>query len=171
MYWRFSGNRFWRDWTVVSKHEALQNPYYGFGGWVLFFYVMGALGTLLNLGEIFLPPEPGTAEIYGGDPEVARGVHIAYGVIFIPFIVLAPLKHRLTPFVWVGVNWIGAVIFVGAVDSPDQLVMIGISLTFAILMTWYVLNSKRVNVTFLSRVPVGFDPVQHKLKRIKPKRR
>lgn len=86
-----------------------------------------------------------------------RGVHIANVVVWAPFLVLAPLRHSVTPKVWIGCNWMNVIVFVAALNIPgraDEIIgFVALAVVGASLMTWYVLHSKRVNVTYLNRVP------------------
>lgn len=157
MYWFAFLNRLSKEWTVVSKGEAQQNPYFGFRGWLLLLYLLAVVGLIQNLIVVFASPDPDLVEIFGGNPDVMRGVYVVYGIVWAPFLVLAPLRNSLTPKVWIGGAWVSVVVYAAAVNMPGRLdAMIGqiaIGVVVTLLMTWYVLHSKRVNVTYLSRVP------------------
>ena len=167
MYWLVFLSRFSKEWTIVSKEEAQQNRYYGFKGWLLLLYLAFLYGIIQNLIVVFAPPGSvladyaggGNPDMFGGDHNVMRGVFLAQALVAVPFLVLAPLKHALTPKVWIGSVWIGVVVSAATIDMPGQtdamLGLIAFSVVLALLITWYALHSKRVNVTYLSRVPAG----------------
>ena len=157
MYWFAFLNRLSREWTVVSKDEAQQNPYFGFRGWLLLLYLLTVVALIQGLIVVFSSPDPDLVEIFGGNPDVMRGVYVVYGIVLAPFLVLAPLRHSLTPKVWIGGAWINVIVYAAAVNMPGRINamvgMIAFAVIVASLMTWYILHSKRVNVTFLCRVP------------------
>ena len=166
MYWFALISRLSKEWAVVSKDEAQQNRYFGLRGWLLLFYLAMVWSVFQNLIVAFASPHSelveifggGNPAVFGGNLNVMRGIFLVYGVVAVPFLVLAPLRHPLTPKVWIGSTWISVIVFTAAVDMPGQInAMIGL-ISFVVvtasLMTWYFLHSKRVNVTFLNRVPV-----------------
>ncbi len=61
--------------------------------------------------------------------------------------------------VWIAGNWIGAIIYAATIDMPGQIdgviLRVGAVVVIAALMTLYILSSKRVNVTYLNRIPAG----------------
>ena len=153
MYWFAFLNRLSREWTVVSKDEARQNTYFGFGGWLLLFYLGMAGALIMSLVDLFSHADPRVVEIYGGN----LAVYMIGAAVWVPFLVLAPMKHSLTPKVWIWCTWINALVYAIAFDPPGGvdakiLQIVGV-VVFTSLMTWYILHSKRVNVTYLSRVP------------------
>ena len=153
-----------RDWKVVPRDEAQQKPYFGFRGWLLLFYLLTILSCLQAVAVLLSPLDAQAVEAYGGNPAVARTFFVTYAVIHIPFLVLAPLKHPLTPKIWIGTLWVIVVMYVILIDMPGRIdsMIVGIALAVVIasLMTWYVLHSKRVNVTYLNRVPAKEAPKQ-----------
>ncbi len=73
MYWFAFLNRLSRDWTVVSKDEAQQNPYFGFRGWLLLLY-LATVGSLIQiLIVVFASPDPDLVETFGGDSRRSAG--------------------------------------------------------------------------------------------------
>lgn len=160
MFWQLVWNRLSRDWRVVSREEAAQTRYYGLRGWLLLFYLLAAGSVVTNAIDLMSPPHAGYVEVYGDRPAVIRAVLLVYLAAQLPFLVLAPLKHRLMPRAWLAGIWVAAVTFVAAIDMPgrtDGMVLrVALTLCCAALMSWYVLHAKRVNVTYLQRVPA--DP-------------
>ncbi len=164
MYWFALLNRLSKEWVVVSKDEAQQNTYFGFRGWLLLLYVLTVVSVIQTLIAAFSSLDPLVVEGFGGNTVATRSIYIAQGIVWVPFLVLAPLKHPLTPRVWIGCAWISGIAFVATINMPGQIdAMIGwiaFVVVITLLLTWYALHSKRVNVTYLSRVLAG-EPNLH----------
>jgi hypothetical protein len=81
-------------------------------------------------------------------------------ILFAPILVLTPVKHPFTPKAWIAVAWLGALVgiatsliaFPGRVDK--LMFTLAMSTIPAFLATWYFVRSKRVNATYLKRLPV-----------------
>ncbi|MBV1903661.1 MAG: hypothetical protein KUG58_08505 [Marinosulfonomonas sp.] len=76
----------------------------------------------------------------------------------LPFLVLAPLKHRLMPKVTIVCEFLGILpVFPMTFGNPSgaMLAALLVSIVFVFLFSWYLLRSKRVNVTYSHRVPVS----------------
>lgn len=143
-------------WQTIPQEEAQKHPYYGFGGWLLVLYLLTLLSTVMLLLQAFVLPEPPAAAALEGRPGAMRTIHVAYAAIWIPFLVIAPLKHPQTPRVWLGCIWGNAAVYITSTSliAPisQMLVPISVNLLISVAVTWYVLSSKRVNVTYLNRV-------------------
>ncbi len=67
------------------------------------------------------------------------------------------MKHRLMPRLWIAGIWINVAILATTIDRPGQsdrtISLVALVVAISALMTWYILSSKRVNVTYLNRVP------------------
>ncbi len=148
-----------KEWKVVSREEARRSPYYGLWGWLLLFYIMALFGFVDVLISAVSVPDPSIVETYGGDVGVMRAVSLIYAALTVPFLILAPMKHRLTPKLWIAWNWISVIIYAETIDFPgriDEMILrVGAVVVMAALMTLYILISKRVNVTYLNRIPAG----------------
>ena len=64
---------------------------------MLILYIFTILGLIPSLIAVFATPEPSIVEMYGGNVVVTRAVNILYLIVWAPFLILAPLKHSLTP--------------------------------------------------------------------------
>ncbi len=145
------------QWQVVTPAEAQQNPLYGFGGWLYAFYGYALVNASLPLSSL-LGDGSGLAMMYG--PEnvgMMRAVNAVSLLLLLPFLVLAPLKHPLMPVVTIACFWISLVILIGAmlignVEPRRTLIVFLINAVTAAGYTWYLLRSKRVNVTYRHRV-------------------
>ncbi len=146
-----------KEWKVVSKEEARLSPYYGFRGWLLLFYISILFVVVSDLLQAVTVPNPRFA--YGGGVGVTRAVLLSIAAVNLPFLILAPMKHRLMPRLGIAGTWITVVIFAATIDMPGQIdgviLRVAFVVAFAALMTWYILSSRRVNVTYLNRVPLG----------------
>ncbi len=164
-FWRAFLNNLSREWKVVSGEDARKNQYFGIRGWLFGFYIFYAVALFSVLFELFLPLDPqDLKELYGGNPYLMRGVELMFLATFVPFLILAPLKHRLTPKFWIGGIALGALVsilpIVFAVLPQIELVVFIIFLGIVLRApeVLYILSSKRVNVTFLHRIPVAVSP-------------
>ncbi|MAG98902.1 MAG: hypothetical protein CMM08_19690 [Rhodospirillaceae bacterium] len=159
MYWFAFLNRLSKEWAIVSKNEAKQNQYFGFRGWLLILYLVWAADVVLDLKVVFGSPDSDLLDYFGGNQDEMRVAYFLTAIVWVPFLVLAPLKHWLTPKVWIGTSWIEVIVFAAAPDMSGRVdAKIGadiVGVVGAIFATLYVLNSKRVNVTYLNRVPAG----------------
>lgn len=165
MHLEYLWNLVSKNWQTLSKEEAAQSPYYGLRGWLLLFYGLAAVGTVMNVMDVISPTHQVYVSTYGDRPNLIRALLLAFAVAQIPFLVLAPLRHRLTPKVWLAGIWIPMAAYAAAIDMPGQadamILRLALSFGAAALMTWYVLHSKRVNVTFLHRVPAEEVSAEH----------
>ncbi len=153
-------------WKDVSEEEAAKAPYYGLGGWLLIFYAIAltvvADGVLSAAGaprDLFALSDANAAQ--------DRVILIVRGVLFAPFLVLAPLKHPLTPKIAIACNWLAAIAIVidGAIVGMDYLIPgFAATLILAVVITFYFRDSKRVNATYFWRLPDGavFGSADHR---------
>ena len=159
MYLEYLWNLLSKDWRAVSKEVAAQNRHYGLRGWLLLFYVVAAYGAVTYSIDLMSPLEERYFGIFGERPDVIRAVLLINVAAQLPILVLAPLKHRLMPKLWIAGLWISAIAYIAAFNMPGRLdgMILGVAMTImgTALLTWYVLHSKRVNVTYLNRVPAG----------------
>ncbi len=150
------------EWKSLSKEEAMRSPYYGLKGWLMVFYVLTALGIVPYLGLMISPPTSGSGDV--GMTRVFLLIHVTLSV---PFLILAPMKHPLMPKVVIICLWMSfasraSPMYPAALASASGTAtylssvnlfgVIGAGVV-AVLITWYMLRSKRVNVTYLNRVP------------------
>lgn len=169
MYWFTLWDRFQNhllgEWKAIPEEEAKQSRYYGFWGWLLFFYVMAVFGIIGDLLDIFAPEideETGLTafqeqlKYYGGDANLTWAVMLLQDALLLPFLVLAPIKHRLMPKVVIWCMWIGVIFMAATIDRPGNvdaaILNVAGAATGAALFTWYYMGSRRVNVTYLHRI-------------------
>jgi hypothetical protein len=145
-------------WTNVTKAEAQENKLYGFWGWLFAFYAYAIVECCLPMIGLFGEGE-GLVAMYGADNlGMMRMVMAANMVLPLPFLILAPLKHRLMPLATIITFWASAILFlvamtIGGVDPQTILTVVSLNALTAAAYTWYVLRSKRVNVTYRHRLP------------------
>lgn len=139
-------------WTPVEREEAEKDRYYGFGGWLLALYIAILLYLLAWLPVFFLETPASWERDYFLAWIVARAV------LWLPFLILAPLEHPLMPPLTIAAMWIALPVTwtIGAMGShshpitwiPEMVIGVG----FAALATWYFRSSRRVNATYRCRV-------------------
>ena len=148
-------------WGDVSEQEAVRAEYYGVRGWLKFFYVLAVLGFLSSLLELN-EPDPRAVEMFDGSAGMTPVVSLVTAALQIPFLILVPIKHPPMPNVDIACTWIQVAIilpFLMNLDASSGLpasVATTISVVIVVmaaLWTWYLLGSKRVNVTYRNRVP------------------
>lgn len=142
------------DWKQLTPEEAAQQKYYGLGGWLLFFYVLAVIafvGSFANLMNIEI-----MKTIYGDSYVVMLAFGVLGALLILPFIIMAPQKNPLMPRVTVyayGAQLvllaISALIAGPAIVLPQLIA----GVVYILLFCWYLRRSKRVNVTYLHRVP------------------
>lgn len=150
------------SWKVVSREDAEQSPYFGLRGWLLLFYVLTLLGIVNYILLFVWPPSTGY-----GDVSVTRTFLFFHSALFVPFLVLAPIKHPLMPKILIICIWISfvsraspfypATLSSASGSAPyfSAVNLFGVISAglVAALITWYLRHSKRVNATYLNRVP------------------
>jgi len=160
--WNRLQKRLFREWKTVPEDEAKRSRYYGFWGWLLFFYILAVNGLSANLLFLFGVEDEARQlqlEAYGGNVSLLQGVLLIHSALTIPFLVLAPLKHRLMPKLWIWCIWIALFVGLAAPEKHEILLWYAAAgVPTILLLTWYILNSKRVGATYLSRVPLKESP-------------
>ena len=141
----------------VTKDQAEKSRYFGFRGWLLFFYISsGVFGTITSGMNVIFPSSSNNLDYFGGDETVSRVVHLIYVLTTIPFLILAPIKHRWAPKLWLFSIWTNWIVFAIALDMPARnsfaFILIVLGLVSVLLMTWYILASKRINATYRHKI-------------------
>lgn len=154
-------DRFSRQWKTVSKEEAQRNQYYGFKGWLLLFYLYWLFALVSGVMD-FVRPVPEVVLVIYDSPTAYRAISVLGLILQIPALVLAPLKHPLFPRVaiWTNLILLLLALLIMSKTSMNSLIVFLIIIAFlmTILSTWYLLSSKRVNVTYHHRVPPNSRP-------------
>lgn len=152
-------------WKSVTLEEAHLSPYYGVSGWLLLLFVLNVWGVILIV--VFTPAfgivDAARLGITEEDtpPLSAALINLA---LFLPPLILVPLKHRWAPRIWIIAQWMALVLNVVFFPELYPSGSILISIFGSILITWYLMVSERVDVTFRHRVPADkniadFPPV------------
>lgn len=142
------------DWVEVTPAQAAQRRYYGLGGWLLFFYVLAVLDFVA--GFMTLMASPTMQRMHGDNHTIVAGLGVVQALLYLPFIVMTPMKHPLMPKATISALWFGVALtaIVGLLTGPmAMMVRIVAGVVFVSLFQWYLNKSKRVNVTFRHRVP------------------
>ena len=139
-------------WAKVAAEEAKQSRFYGFGGWLLTFYILLILYLLFWLPLFFLKMPA------SWDPVLYNTVNVTRALFWLPFLVLSPMKHPAMPAVTITMMWISLGMtwtlgFIGSSGHPITWIpSMFIGVLFAALMTWYFRSSRRVNATYRHRL-------------------
>lgn len=146
------------EWREISPAEAEQSKYYGLGGWLLVFYVLGVLGFLASFAGLLALET--LKQNFGDSYLILAGLGIVQGLLYLPFLILAPKKHPLMPKAAISALWLSVAVtaIAGMFANPSQMMgQLIFSVAMVALFAWYLRKSKRVNVTYLHRVPVEAD--------------
>jgi len=145
-----------RKWRTISMEVASQHPLYGFGGWVLVIFILDVLVLLAIWSGMLLAPQE-VSSAYGGSMAAALLSCLLGSALILPYLVLAPMKSAWMPPLTIICAWAGVVLAL-----PMNLYYLGtgaamggaLSGTFwALITTLYIVRSRRVNVTYLQRIP------------------
>ena len=148
-------------WKSVPREEVARLKYYGVGGWLLSVYILAVLGFLSGILDLVNPDER-TLKLFLGSTAIAQVVSLASMGVRFPFLILVPLKHPLMPSIEITCTWISVFIMMPFIISIDVtmgvpaavgILVAALVLIVALLWTWYLLASKRVNLTFRRRIP------------------
>ncbi len=161
------------DWVNVTFDEVYKYRYYGLDGWLLLLYGTVVLGIAANIIELFDPTGREHFQIYYG-LSLEGAWTLAFNTLFwtITYMVFIPIKRPFIPKLVIASSWLNVVTFVGIVSffnnptasaRPPAASFAGSEtvlfwgLSFGVLITlsstWYWLKSKRVNATYLNRIP------------------
>jgi len=146
------------EWRPVSPTQAEGHPAYGFEGWLLFFYAYALFGLALPIMSVF-GGGGGTAAMFGAENvTMMRTVNAVRLILLLPFLVLAPMKHRWMPAATIAAYWLSFAIMavallVGDVPARRTGIVMSLDAVTALLYTAYLVFSVRVNVTYRHRVP------------------
>lgn len=148
-------NSKWRD---VTPEEAAGKRLYGFGGSLIIACVLAAFLLVWQMYGALNTSE-GLALMYGSEENAAvmRVVLIIKAMSWTPFLILAPLHHRLMPVITLTciiatflIDLI-AINFVIGLPMPKSIGVNAFNLIVAGAFSLYFLISKRVNLTYRLR--------------------
>ena len=143
------------EWKKVSPDEAKKDPSYGLWGWLLLFYLMFLFAFLEGLARIFGFVSDDLTETEFLVSQPIEETLFIYG-LQLPFLILAPIKHRLMPKLTIAATWLSLLsLLTGLGRNEYGEVVVIFALITPVLFTWYLLRSKRVNVTYRHRRPIN----------------
>ena len=143
-------------WRKLTESEAKQHPLYGFGGWLATLCALSV--CCLLYATIILSAGWGRSDGW------TRLGMIAWTLIYLPFLILGPRLHPNLPAAAAVCAWINPFIVlvtgfrvIISVKAPSLAFLAPMEafvggLIFAIVFQWYLVRSKRVNVTYRHRV-------------------
>jgi len=147
------------DLEHVSPEEAARNRYYGFDGWLLAFYATFAASvlssTIFAFDSIYLQS---LQDSYGLAPVGATTLSVVMMIWSVALLSVVPMRRPLVPKLLVAGIWLygfihWTIVLVFGAPEPMSFVGLGTSIAYSSLFSWYWLKSKRVNVSYLNRVP------------------
>jgi hypothetical protein len=113
-------------------------------------FVWGIYGIIDGLSEDVLDSIAPTPAELG----LAIALKLVRTALLLPFLIMAPMPHRQTPMITISCLWASvALSILGLAAVPPPLVgtePIALILLAAV-MTWYLITSERVNVTYRKR--------------------
>jgi len=169
-------------WRQLSPQEAGQHPLYGVRGWLLFFMILVVIAMAVRIYGLLVGPAmdtPGDVQVEVNATFVTAFNAIAI-VLYAFVLFMAFSYHPAFPTVAIAALWIGVALdVVGMLFFPTEITVTGgrpearqvlqqqidqtatasltigliVNVVIALLLTWYFLSSKRVNVTYRHRVP------------------
>lgn len=139
------------NWKEVSPEEAAGHKLYGFSGWLVAYYALGVVTFLVWLGFSFYSLMKGieSHSVHGLVLTTLASIALLQALFLVPFLIMAPIRHYAMPSVVTVCLWFG--VAVNLLHAP--LIGAASHIIWAAIFTLYLLRSKRVNVTYLHRVP------------------
>ena len=113
---------------------------------------LASFGSLLSLSAL--------KEVFGDGYMIIAGLGVVQGLLYLPFLILAPQKNPLMPKAAISAMWLSVAVtaIAGMFVNPSQMMgQLIFSVVVVAFFAWYLKNSKRVNVTYRHRVPVEAD--------------
>ena len=152
-----------KDWEQLSIDKAQQHPLYGVKGWLLSILVLMALNCVVRIFYVLF--NFGNDEVlnYGISALVAVVIYGVYGMI----VYMGFIKDHRFPKLIILLLYASAILLIGFFLTVGYFLATGnnaSSLLIAaviaaglisghLLLIWFFKTSKRVNVTYLHRVP------------------
>jgi len=138
-------------WKDVSPDEAARHKLYGFSGWLVIYYGLGVATFLVWFGFSVYSFVKGidARSVHGLMMTTLASIALLQALFIVPFLVMAPMRHYAMPSVVTVCLWFG--VAVNLLHAP--LIGAASHIVWAAIITVYLLRSKRVNVTYLHRVP------------------
>jgi hypothetical protein len=147
------------QWRYLDRAEAQGRPLYGFGGSLIVAYGFAAFLLAWQLFGGLNPDGEGLAKMYGSADNAAimRVVLIIKAFLWLPFLMLAPLKYplmRQVALVCIGATFLLDAVVINIVlglPAAKAMGVNGFNLIVALAFAGYFLRSKRANLTFSLR--------------------
>ena len=146
------------EWRTLSAEEARGRDLFGFGGSLLVVYGLAAFMLAWQLYGA--TNSTGGLDIMYDGPEnafVMQHVLTLKALSWIPFLILAPMQHRLMPrivLICIAATFLldfVAINFVIGLPLPKSIGVNTFNLVVAAGFAWYFLRSRRVNLTYRLR--------------------
>ena len=98
--------------TTVTAEQARADRYYGFDGWLVVFYVYAAWTAASSAAVLlaFMFFEPAFQPFEKFDLGGFHTLTAVRAISLLPFLILAPLKHRLMPIATIASEWANTVV-------------------------------------------------------------
>jgi sulfoxide reductase heme-binding subunit YedZ len=155
------------QWRSLSVADARSRKLYGFGGWLITFYVIAAF---LLVWQLFgaLSTGDGLLKMFGNADNAAimRVVLIIKALSWLPFLILAPLRKPSMPavtIVCVLATFLLECITVNFYLGLPAIKLIGVNVFNALIafsFVTYLIASARVDTTYRLREPAAAFPKQ-----------
>jgi hypothetical protein len=138
-------------WKDVSPEEAARHTLYGFSGWLVLYYALGVATFLVWFAFSVYSFAKGIEahSVHGLVLTTLASISLLQALFLVPFLIMAPLRHHAMPSVVTVCLWFG--VAVNLLYAP--FIPAASHIVWAAIFTVYLLRSKRVNVTYLHRVP------------------
>ena len=148
-------------WVKVSAGQARQHPLYGLNAHLFWLYLLTLLAFLVRLATLYTAMDM----VEPGDPAIlAICSALLAGSLGLPLVclLLSVTWNAMVPFALIACLWAfvaanAGLLLLGMADEMSFVVM-AVALTITPLLTYYLLLSRRVNVTYRRRVRYG-DPL------------
>jgi hypothetical protein len=144
-------------WRQLVPQDQVAHRYYGMRGGLLALYIAtlamfayGAYDIVAGFSEEVIGATTPTPAQIG----FAMALKLVRTALLLPFLIMAPLGHRQTPAITISCLWGSvAISMLGLAAVPPPLVGAApVALAvLAAIMTWYLITSERVNVTYRRR--------------------
>lgn len=150
-----------RGWVTIAERQARQHPLYGLNGILFCFYALTLGGLLVRAATLMtamtLSPMFDQADLQISSMLLAWGMGLP-----LPFLLLSLAWRRIMPAASIACIWSSVALDAGflilGLMTPVALFGTVASTAAAPLLTFYVLLSRRVNVTYRHRVRAN-DPI------------
>jgi len=149
------------SWVKVSAGQARRHPLYGVNSHLFWLYVLTLMAFLVRLATLYTAMNM----IEPDDPVIVAICRaLLAGSLGLPllFLLLSITWNAMVPFALIACLWAFVAVDAGllllGMATETSFVVMAVALTIAPALTYYLLLSRRVNVTYRRRVRYG-DPL------------